>query len=69
MTDEELLELDGSAGGGQLLRTALALSMVTQKPFRMENVRGDRSALGLRAQHLAGSKPSASLRIYPHRIR
>lgn len=53
MAEEELLDLDGSAGGGQLLRTALALSMVADRPFRMESVRGDRPNPGLKPQHLA----------------
>jgi RNA 3'-terminal phosphate cyclase (ATP) len=61
MTDEELLELDGSAGGGQLLRTALALSMVTRQPFRMQNVRGDRSTPGLKPQHRTGVRAAAEV--------
>lgn len=48
-----MLELDGSDGGGQLLRTALSLSAVTGRPFRMENVRTRRSDAGLKPQHLA----------------
>ncbi|WP_276302396.1 RNA 3'-terminal phosphate cyclase [Halorussus lipolyticus] len=61
MTDETLLELDGSAGGGQLLRTALALSMVSQTPFRMENIRGNRPTPGLKPQHLTGVRAAAEL--------
>jgi RNA 3'-terminal phosphate cyclase (ATP) len=48
-----MLELDGSAGGGQLLRTALSLSAVTGDPFEMTGVRGDRPDPGLKPQHLA----------------
>lgn len=48
-----MLELDGSAGGGQLLRTALSLAVVTDTPFRIESIRGDRPTPGLAAQHLA----------------
>lgn len=48
-----MLELDGSDGGGQLLRTALSLSAVAGRPFRMENVRTRRSDAGLKPQHLA----------------
>lgn len=47
-----MLELDGATGGGQLLRTALALSAITGEPFRMENVRGERPEPGLKSQHL-----------------
>lgn len=45
--------LDGRNGGGQPLRTALALSVVTGEPFEMTNVRGNRSTPGLKAQHVA----------------
>lgn len=49
-----MLDVDGSAGGGQMVRTALALSMVTETPVRLTNVRGSRPTPGLRPQHLAG---------------
>lgn len=49
------LLLDGSQGegGGQILRTALALSLVTGQPFRMEHIRAGRPKPGLLRQHLA----------------
>lgn len=47
-----MLEIDGQAGGGQLLRTALALSLCTGEPFRMEHIRAKRSRPGLMRQHL-----------------
>ena len=47
-----MIELDGSAGGGQLLRTALTLSMCTLTPFRMRGIRAGRSRPGLMRQHL-----------------
>ncbi|MBN1642433.1 MAG: RNA 3'-terminal phosphate cyclase [Anaerolineae bacterium] len=49
-----MIELDGAygEGGGQLLRTALALSAVTGKTFRIARIRARRSTPGLRAQHL-----------------
>ncbi|WP_327050784.1 RNA 3'-terminal phosphate cyclase [Halomicrococcus gelatinilyticus] len=46
-----MLELDGSTGGGQLVRTALSLSALSGKPFRMEGVRANRPKPGLRPQH------------------
>ncbi|TYT62519.1 RNA 3'-terminal phosphate cyclase [Natrialba swarupiae] len=45
--------LDGSSAGGQFLRTALGLSVVTGDPITVENVRGDRPDPGLGHQHLA----------------
>ena len=55
--------LDGSTGegGGQILRTALTLSLLTGKPFRIENIRANRSKPGLRPQHLAAVRASAML--------
>lgn len=48
------LVIDGSIGegGGQIIRTALALSVVTGIPFRIENIRAKREKPGLRNQHL-----------------
>ncbi|MEF8860178.1 MAG: RNA 3'-terminal phosphate cyclase [Haloarculaceae archaeon] len=48
-----MLDLNGSEGGGQLVRTALACSALTGQPFRMTGVRGARPSPGLRPQHLA----------------
>lgn len=47
-----MIEIDGSKGGGQMLRTALTLAAVKQESFRMENIRGSRSNPGLKNQHL-----------------
>jgi RNA 3'-terminal phosphate cyclase (ATP) len=47
-----MIEIDGSKGGGQMLRTALSLSVIKQEGFRMENIRGSRSNPGLKNQHL-----------------
>ncbi len=51
-----MIEIDGSMGegGGQVLRTALALSSVTGKPVKLVNVRKKRAKPGLRPQHLLG---------------
>jgi RNA 3'-terminal phosphate cyclase (GTP) len=49
-----MLQIDGSSGGGQILRTALALSVLTQQPFTLDNIRKDRPQPGLREQHLQG---------------
>ncbi len=48
------ISIDGSTGegGGQILRTALALSMALDRPFRMTNIRAKRPKSGLKRQHL-----------------
>ena len=47
-----MITIDGSVGGGQLLRTALALSAITKTPFSMRNIRAGRKDPGIKAQHL-----------------
>lgn len=47
-----LLQLDGSSGGGQMLRTALSLSAITGQGFVMSHIRGKRPRPGLMRQHL-----------------
>jgi RNA 3'-terminal phosphate cyclase (ATP) len=49
-----MIRIDGSTGegGGQMLRTALSLSLVTSQPFRIENIRAKRDKPGLLRQHL-----------------
>jgi RNA 3'-terminal phosphate cyclase (ATP) len=48
-----MIEIDGSHGGGQLIRSSLSLSAITQKPFKIINIRGKRNNPGLSYQHLA----------------
>ena len=50
----ELIELDGSTGegGGQILRTGLALSMCTGQPLAIQRIRAKRPKPGLMRQHL-----------------
>ena len=49
-----MVTIDGSQGegGGQILRTSLALSLVTGQSFRMERIRAKRQKPGLLRQHL-----------------
>lgn len=53
--------LDGSTGGGQLLRTALSLSAVTGEAFELEDVRSNRPNPGLKPQHVAAVEAVAAL--------
>lgn len=48
----DILEISGAEGGGQLLRTALTLSICTGTPFRMTQIRARRARPGLMRQHL-----------------
>jgi RNA 3'-terminal phosphate cyclase (ATP) len=54
MKQSDIITIDGSVGegGGQILRTSLALSLVTGKPFRIANIRAGRKKPGLLRQHL-----------------
>jgi len=56
-----MIEIDGSygEGGGQILRTSIALSSLTFKPVRIYNIRKKRSNPGLRPQHFMGIKVAA----------
>jgi RNA 3'-terminal phosphate cyclase (ATP) len=58
-----MLTIDGSQGegGGQMLRTSLALSLVTQEPVRVLNIRARRSKPGLMRQHLTAVHAAASV--------
>jgi RNA 3'-terminal phosphate cyclase (ATP) len=52
MNARTMIQLDGADGGGQMLRSALTLAMITGKPFRMTRIRGKRRKPGLMRQHL-----------------
>jgi RNA 3'-terminal phosphate cyclase (ATP) len=58
-----MIEIDGCTGegGGQVLRSALSLSMITQTPFRIFKIRGNRSKPGLLRQHLTAVKAAAEI--------
>src|SRR6266540_276631 len=58
-----MIEVDGSfgEGGGQVLRTAVALSAVLSKEIHVFNIRAGRTEPGLRPQHMTGVKAAAEL--------
>jgi len=63
MSPNDLVQLDGSKGegGGQILRTALGLSLITGRPFKISRIRANRENPGLRPQHLAAGEAAAIL--------
>jgi RNA 3'-terminal phosphate cyclase len=68
----DVLTLDGlyGEGSGQILRTALSLSAVTGRPFRLFSICAGRHNPGLLPQHLSAVRAamSISLRNVPRSI-
>lgn len=58
-----MIEVDGSMGegGGQILRTSLALSLVTGRPLRIGAIRKGRARPGLMRQHLTAVQAAAEI--------
>lgn len=58
-----MLMIDGSLGegGGQILRTSLALSMITGTPIEINHIRAKRGKPGLRRQHLTALRAAAQI--------
>ena len=59
----KLLTIDGAMGegGGQILRSSLALSLCLREPFHITKVRATRKKSGLQPQHLAAVKAAARI--------
>jgi RNA 3'-terminal phosphate cyclase (ATP) len=62
-TAGDRLVIDGShgEGGGQILRSALSLSVITGRPLRIENIRARRRTPGLAAQHVTSVRALAAI--------
>lgn len=60
---DSMVHIDGSKGegGGQIVRTSLALSMITGKPIHLENIRAGRKKPGLMRQHLTCVRAAADI--------
>ena len=60
---DSMIAIDGSIGegGGQVLRTALALSIATGRPFRIEHIRRKRPKPGLLRQHLTAVQAATAV--------
>lgn len=56
-----MITIDGSQGegGGQILRTSLALAAITGTPIRIEQIRARRPKPGLQRQHLVAAQAAA----------
>ncbi|TCD63887.1 hypothetical protein EIP91_004796 [Steccherinum ochraceum] len=61
--DLNVVLLDGSVfeGGGQILRLAIALSVLLSKPISVDKIRHSRKPPGLKAQHAAGLRLAAEI--------
>ena len=61
--EPKIVSIDGSVmeGGGQILRTASALSVMSGRPVRIYNIRSGRPQPGLRTQHRRGLQATAAL--------
>lgn len=59
----EWLEVDGSygEGGGQIIRSSVALSAITGKPVHINNIRAKRAKPGLQNQHLMAVTAAAEI--------
>jgi RNA 3'-terminal phosphate cyclase (ATP) len=57
----ELIRIDGSVGGGQILRTSLALSALTGRAFAIDHIRKKRDKPGLMRQHLTAVRAAAQI--------
>jgi RNA 3'-terminal phosphate cyclase (ATP) len=62
-SDQYMVCIDGSfgEGGGQILRTSLALSCLLGKPIELRNIRKSRKNPGLQPQHLTAVAAAASI--------
>ena len=60
---DEAIRIDGQhgEGGGQILRTALALAAASGRTLHVDNVRARRRPAGLRPQHLQSAQSLRAL--------
>jgi RNA 3'-terminal phosphate cyclase (ATP) len=58
-----MVEIDGSCGegGGQILRSALSLALLTGQPLRLDGIRARRDTPGMRPQHLQAVRAAAAV--------
>ena len=58
-----MIQIDGSQGegGGQIVRSSLALAMVTGREMAIEKLRAGRAKPGLMRQHLTAVRAAAEI--------
>ncbi|OLS24111.1 MAG: RNA 3'-terminal phosphate cyclase [Candidatus Heimdallarchaeota archaeon LC_2] len=83
INNDNQIVIDGSIGGGSVLRVGVPLAIALNKPIHVYNIRQHRQKKGLRTQHLTGlqllcqltgsvleggSIGSSQIKVYPHQI-
>lgn len=60
---QDMVTIDGSSGegGGQVIRSSVALAIVTGKPLSVENIRAGRAKPGLKRQHLTAVRAAREI--------
>lgn len=61
MRDDVVIDGSMGEGGGQVLRSSLALSIATGRPVALTNIRAGRKKPGLQPQHLASVRAAAAV--------
>lgn len=61
MTPELIIDGSQGEGGGQIVRSSLALALVTGRPVAIENIRAGRDKPGLMRQHLTAVQAAAAV--------
>ena len=61
MTERVVIDGSQGEGGGQILRSSLALALVTGRSVQIENIRAGRDKPGLMRQHLTAVRAAVEI--------